>query len=96
MRVVYLENNIVVHAIIAHEADENGMLVDDNISIGMTYDSELNKFFRDAPFPSWVKDGNTQSDLGEWVAPTPKPEPDSDGDDRMWQWVEDTTSWVTV
>lgn len=39
------------------------------------------------PYPSWVGDLNTMT----WVAPTAMPD-----DGKMYQWDEDTTSWVEV
>lgn len=96
MRVVYLEDNVVVQAIIAKEIPENGMGVDDTVSVGMIYDADLNKFFNDSPYPSWVKSAETNTWSGEWIPPTPMPEPDSDGDTTQWRWDEDTTSWVSV
>ena len=59
------------------------ILATDNAGIGGTYDGK--KFWRQQPFPSWVKNTDTY----HWEAPTPMP---TDG--KMYHWDEATTSWV--
>jgi hypothetical protein len=57
--------------------------IDNNAAIGGTYDGT--NFWRPQPFPSWVKNEETN----EWVAPTPMP---TDG--KSYTWDESTKSWV--
>jgi hypothetical protein len=54
--------------------------------VGMFYDSELDVFHHEQPFPSWTLNGNT----GMWDAPVPYP---SDG--SAYEWNEQTQSWET-
>lgn len=55
--------------------------------IGYKYDADRDAFIPPKPFESWVL--NEDSCL--WEAPVPMPE-----DEQMYQWDEDTTSWVVV
>jgi hypothetical protein len=53
---------------------------------GFTYDSERDAFISPKPYASWVLD----EDTCHWEAPVPMPE------DGVYQWDEDTLSWVEV
>jgi len=53
--------------------------------IGYTYDSDLDAFIPPKPFNSWVLD--EESCL--WEAPVAYP-----GDEQVYQWDEDTLSWI--
>lgn len=53
---------------------------------GFTYDADADVFIAPQPYPSWTLDANH-----DWQAPTPYP---SDG--RIYEWDEDTLSWVEV
>ena len=55
--------------------------------VGFTYDSVRDAFIAPQPYPSWT----LVEDTCLWEAPTPYPE-----DDKMYEWNEDTTSWVEV
>ena len=62
-------------------------------AIGDTYDAGLDSFYGPQPFPSWTLDAS----IPTWVAPVPHPVPDEDDDDpTIYNWDEDTTSWVEV
>jgi hypothetical protein len=53
-------------------------------AIGDVYDSELDKFIRPKPYPSWVLNSEFH-----WVAPKPKPEGNA-----ILVWDEQSQSWV--
>jgi len=55
--------------------------------IGMTYDSVRDAFIAPQPYPSWT----LVEDTCLWEAPVAYPT-----DDKMYEWDEDTTSWVEV
>jgi hypothetical protein len=55
--------------------------------VGYTYDSTRDAFIPPTPYASWVMDEATCL----WNAPTAMPD-----DGKMYQWDEDTTSWVEV
>jgi hypothetical protein len=54
--------------------------------IGFTYDVNRDAFLPPRPFPSWVLDEDTCL----WGAPTPMPVEEG----KMFQWNEDSKSWV--
>lgn len=54
-----------------------------NASVGGTYDGQ--KFWLPQPYPSWVKD----EESNQWIAPKPKP----DGP-AYYKWNEDALDWV--
>ena len=54
--------------------------------IGFTYDAEKDVFIVPQPFPSWALDENYV-----WQPPTPMPD-----DGSVYEWDEDTTSWVEI
>jgi hypothetical protein len=54
---------------------------------GYTYDKTRDAFISPQPFPSWL----LNEDTCQWDAPTPMPD-----DGKMYDWDEDTTSWVIV
>ena len=70
--------------------------------IGYTYDADLDAFYTPQPFPSWVLNETTF----QWEAPVAHPgttETLTDPDDGtqhevalVFNWDEDTTSWVEV
>ena len=53
--------------------------------LGFTYDSVNDVFYPPSPFPSWVLNNVTWT----WEPPTPMP---TDG--KMYNWDEETTSWI--
>ena len=55
--------------------------------IGDTYDAERDAFYSPQPYASWTLDEETCL----WEAPTARPD-----DDKIYNWDEDTTSWVEV
>ena len=55
--------------------------------VGYTYDSTRDAFIPPTPYASWVMDEATCL----WNAPTAMPD-----DGKIYQWDEDTTSWVEV
>jgi len=55
--------------------------------VGYTYDSALDAFIPPQPYPSWV----LNEDTCQWGAPVAYPD-----DDKMYDWDEETTSWVEV
>jgi len=55
--------------------------------IGMTYLSEHDVFILPQPYPSWLLD---LEDPDDWVPPVPMP----DDTDYLYQWDEDSLSWV--
>ena len=60
--------------------------------IGYTYDSVKEKFIKSQPYPSWSLDDND-----DWQAPVPYPDDaDINGGDKVYDWDEETTSWVEI
>tara|TARA_R110002153_G_scaffold175559_1_gene328825 strand:- start:9 stop:344 length:336 start_codon:yes stop_codon:yes gene_type:complete len=55
--------------------------------IGMSYNADRDAFYAPQPYASWTL--NEETCL--WEAPTAKPD-----DDKLYNWDEDTTSWVEV
>ena len=55
--------------------------------IGFTYDSTRDAFIPPQPYPSWT----LVEDTCQWESPVAYPT-----DDKMYEWDEDTTSWVEV
>ena len=55
--------------------------------IGYTYNSAWDAFIPPKPFPSWILDTTTCL----WGAPTPRP-----ADGKIYNWNEETVSWVEV
>jgi len=55
--------------------------------IGMSYNADRDAFYASQPYASWTLDEETCL----WEAPTAKPD-----DDKLYNWDEDTTSWVEV
>lgn len=61
--------------------------------IGFTYDSENDVFIAPQPYPSWSLDENF-----DWQPPVPRPN-DSQNPDGSWtlfEWDEQSGSWVEV
>jgi hypothetical protein len=58
--------------------------------IGCTYNSELNAFILPKPYPSWIL--NTET--ADWEAPVPQPSRETADD--VFNWDEQTLSWVLV
>ncbi len=96
-------NNIVQRVIVAEQDFINSGAVGDSFrwvqtsynnnfrknyaGKGYTYDKTRDAFIAPQPFPSWLLD----EDTCRWDAPTPMPD-----DGKMYDWDEDTTSWVIV
>ncbi len=96
-------NNIVQRVIVAEQDFINSGAVGDSFrwvqtsynnnfrknyaGKGYTYDKTRDAFISPQPFPSWLLD----EDTCRWEAPTPMPD-----DGKMYNWDEDTTSWVIV
>jgi len=55
--------------------------------VGFTYDSTRDAFIPPQPYPSWL----LNEDTCLWQAPVAYPT-----DDKVYDWNEDTTSWVEV
>ena len=60
-----------------------------NCVIGGTYDGS--KFWLPQPYPSWIKNEETN----EWEAPVPYPTVE-EGSDEIYTWDENTTSWLLL
>ena len=58
-------------------------------SVGGTYDASIDAFLTPKPFASWTLDENHV-----WEAPVPYPADSSAEDDPVYDWDEDTTSWI--
>jgi|TARA_R100001463_G_scaffold30604_2_gene69662 hypothetical protein len=56
---------------------------------GYTYDPSSGICYAPQPYPSWTLDSTN----GSWVPPVPKPE---DVGLELWQWDEDTQTWVDI
>jgi len=96
-------NNIVQRVIVAEQDFINSGAVGDSFrwvqtsynnnfrknyaGKGYTYDKTRDAFISPQPYPSWLLD----EDTCRWEAPTPMPD-----DGKMYNWDEDTTSWVIV
>jgi len=65
----------------------NGTFRKNYAGVGYTYDQTRDAFISPQPYPSWLLD----EDTCRWEAPTPMPD-----DGKMYNWDEDTTSWVIV
>jgi hypothetical protein len=65
----------------------NGNFRKNYAGIGYTYDSTLDAFIPPQPYLSWLLDTETC----QWQPPVPMP---TDG--NIYQWNEDTTSWVLI
>jgi hypothetical protein len=62
----------------------NGSFRNKYAAIGDVYDSDLDKFIKPKPYPSWTLDSSFH-----WVAPIEKPESDT-----VYYWDEQSLSWV--
>lgn len=51
--------------------------------IGYVYNSSIDAFVPQQPFPSWTLDANA-----DWQAPVPKPD-----DGKLYNWNEETQAW---
>jgi hypothetical protein len=71
-----------------HDVDDI-IIADNNCVIGGTYDGK--KFWLPQPYPSWIKNENTN----EWEAPIPYPEIQI-GSDELYTWDENTMSWLLL
>ena len=69
----------------SHEPDGGVALRKNYASKGYTYDKTRDAFIAPKPYPSWV----LNEDTCWYEAPIPRPD-----DDKMYDWDEDTTSWV--
>lgn len=65
----------------------NGNIRKNYAGIGFNYDQSRDAFISPKPFASWLLDENTC----RWEAPVPMP---TDG--KMYNWNEETTSWVEI
>jgi len=94
-------NNIVTEVIVAEQDFINSGAVGDSFlwvqtsynnnfrknyaGVGFTYDSTRDAFYAPQPYPSWT----LNEDTCLWEAPVAYPD-----DDKMYDWDEETTSWV--
>jgi len=94
-------NNIVENVIVAEQDFINSGAVGDSFlwvqtsynnnfrknyaGVGFTYDSTRDAFIPPQPYPSWT----LNEDTCQWEAPVAYPD-----DDKMYDWDEETTSWV--
>ena len=65
----------------------NGNIRKNFAGVGYTYDEERDAFISPQPFESWTLNETTC----RWQAPVPYPQ-----DGRIYQWDEDTTTWIEV
>ena len=65
--------------------DQSKALRKNFAGVGYKYDAELDAFYIQQPFPSWILDTQTC----EWNAPTPKP-----NNVDTWFWNEDELKWI--
>jgi hypothetical protein len=74
------------------EEDSGTPLRKNYASIGNIYDSVRDAFYIQQPFPSWI----LNEDTCYWEAPVTEPEPEIDENNLrvLYNWDEDTTSWV--
>jgi hypothetical protein len=98
-----IENGIVTQVIVAEKDFINSGAVGDEFnwvqtsysnsfrgkfaSIGDTWDSVNQVFMPPQPYPSWTYN----EDMFQWVPPIAVPDPT-----KMYEWDEETTSWVRV
>ena len=66
---------------------EDGSARKNYAGIGFSYDSILDAFIPEKPYPSWLLNTNTC----QWQAPVPYP-----NDGNLYIWDEATQSWVEV
>jgi len=69
------------------EPDDGTPLRKNYAGVGFTYDKTRDAFYAPQPYPSWV----LNEDTCQWGAPVAYPD-----DDKMYDWDEETTSWVEV
>lgn len=69
-------------------ADQTKAFRKNYAAIGDTYDAERDAFISPKPFTSWIL--NEQTCI--WEAPTPYPT----GTGKVYDWSEETTSWVEI
>ena len=69
----------------SHEPDGGVALRKNYAGKGYTYDAVRDAFNPPKPFSSWL----LNEDTCQWDAPTPIPD-----DGKIYDWDEDTTSWV--
>jgi len=69
------------------EPDDGTPLRKNYAGVGYTYDSDLDAFYVPQPYPSWT----LNEDTCQWESPVAYPD-----DDKMYDWDEETTSWVEV
>jgi hypothetical protein len=103
------ENNIVTQVLVVPDAQEhrgqdylandlklggtwiqtsyNARIRKNYAGIGFSYDSDRDAFIPPKPFESWVLNEDTCT----WDAPVARPE-----DGKLYNWDEETTSWVVV
>jgi hypothetical protein len=72
----------------AHQVDDI-IVANDRSAIGGTYDGA--KFWLPKPFPSWVKNQETN----DWEAPVAKPEFDPENP-KFYSWDEESLSWLEL
>jgi len=70
-----------------NEPDDGTPLRKNYAGVGFTYDKTRDAFYAPQPYPSWV----LNEDTCLWEAPVAYPD-----DDKMYDWDEETTSWVEV
>ena len=71
----------------ANQHPEGRPLRGNYAGVGYTYDRENDVFYAPQPYQSWTLNKSTWI----WEAPTPIPQ-----DGKIYQWNEQTTSWVEV
>jgi hypothetical protein len=75
-----------VHVAPAHRQPDGGTAVRFNYAgTGYTYDPDADAFYRPQPYPSWTLNAEFV-----WVPPVAHP------DDGMYQWEEDSLSWIPL
>lgn len=98
----FIKNGNVVNVVIVEEINENlinafkqdfdiddVVLSNDHCVIGGTYDGS--KFWKQQPYPSWVKNQETN----EWESTIPYPFIE-EGSNDQYIWDEETMSWLLL
>ena len=69
------------------QTSDTGSIRKNYAGIGYSYDAARDAFIPPQPYPSWT----LNEDTCQWEAPSAYPD-----DDKLYEWNEETTSWVEV
>ena len=81
----FINSGVVGDSFLWVQTSYNGNFRKNYAGIGYIYDSALDAFYAPQPYPSWT----LNEDTCLWEAPVAYPD-----DDKMYDWDEETTSWV--